>query len=57
MRLYLSDKEVRLVKLTLNYDRIMMNDKNQKIVDKILDRIELCEKLQNSERRAIDNDR
>ena len=57
MRLYLSDKEVRLVKLTLNYDRIMMNDKNQEIVDKILDRIELCEKLKNSERRAIDNDR
>lgn len=56
MRLYLNDKEARLIKLTLTYDRAMMDDKNQEIVDKVLERIDLCEQLQNNERRAKAND-
>lgn len=50
MRLYLNDKEARLIKLTLSYNRGKMVDEQQKVVDRILDRIDLCEKLQNNER-------
>lgn len=52
MRLYLNDKEARLIKLTLSYDRAMMDDKNQEIADKIIERIDLCEQLQKSENKS-----
>ncbi|MBP3683377.1 MAG: hypothetical protein J6J12_00230 [Oscillospiraceae bacterium] len=52
MRLFLNDKEARLIKLTLSYDRAMMDDKNQVMVDKIIERIELCEQLQSNERKS-----
>ena len=52
MRLYLNNKEAELIKLTLSYDRGMMDDKNQEIVDKIIERIDLCEQLQKSENKS-----
>ena len=55
MRLYLNDKEARLIKLTLSYDKAMMDDKNRDMVEKVIERIELCEQLQNNERRSKDN--
>ena len=52
MRLYLNEKEARLIKLTLCYDRARMDDKHQEMVDKIVERIELCEQLQKSENKS-----
>lgn len=52
MRLYLNDKEARLIRVSLLMERVNMTDNQQDMVDTILDRMDLCDKLQNNERKS-----
>lgn len=55
MRLYLSDKEARLIRATLQKSSKDMTPDQQMTAQIIVDRMDICDKLQNSERRAKDN--
>ena len=55
MRVYISEKEAQLIRLDLIMEKDYMTDSQQAIVRTILDRIDLCEQLQNNERRANEN--
>lgn len=50
MRLYLSNKEAHLVCVVLALSRANMTREQQVLTDKVLDRLELCFKLQASEK-------
>lgn len=52
MRLYLSPKEAQLVRASLLVSMATMNKGQQDIANRVLDRIDMCEKLQDSEWRA-----
>lgn len=57
MRLYLNDKEARLIRVCLSMERGCMTNDQQDTVDRIIDRMDLCDKLQNNERRSKEDDR
>lgn len=50
MRLYLNDKEARIIRTALVTCQVQMVPEFKKITDVILDRLELCIKLQHNER-------
>lgn len=52
MRLFLSDIEARLIRAALIANMVYLNEDHQDTAQKIIDRMDLCEKLQNSERKA-----
>ena len=54
MRLYLNNKEAQLIRVTLLLSVKDMTQNQQEMVHTIVDRMDLCDKLQNSERRAKD---
>lgn len=49
MRLYLNDKEAKLIRVCLNVD---MPQELATVAHKIMDRMDLCDQLQNSENRS-----
>ena len=56
MRLYLSEKETRLLRAAIMVSSAGMTKEQQDMAHTIIDRIDLCDKLQNNERRAKEND-
>lgn len=52
MRLFLSDHVAQLIRVSLNVNMACMTEDQKDTAQKIIDRMELCEKLQNSERKA-----
>lgn len=52
MRLFLNDKEARLIRLCLSMERGCMTDDQQATVDRIIFRMDLCDQLKNNERRS-----
>lgn len=52
MRVYMNEREARLVKACLLNEMVMLNDGLKRMAQKLLDRIELCEKLQQSENKS-----
>lgn len=55
MRLFLSDKEARLLRATILLQVVCMNKEQQNMAHTIIDRMDLCDKLQNNERRSKEN--
>lgn len=55
MRIYLSKKEADLIRRNVAVTYAMMTPNQQDMVERIIDRIDLCEKLQQSERKAKDD--
>lgn len=55
MRLYLNKKEASMVRTALVLCMAQMNEAQRNTAERILDRIDLCEKLQNNERRSMEN--
>lgn len=49
MRLYLNEKEARLIKTCLLNEMAMLNTENKKLANRVCDRIDLCNKLQSNE--------
>lgn len=52
MRLYLSDKEAILVRVALITSTISMTPNQVDTAQRIVDRMDLCDKLQNSEHKS-----
>ena len=52
MRLYLSKKEAIVVKSALRTARLYSDDEIDEILQTVLERMELCEQLQNNERKG-----
>lgn len=55
MRLYLNDKEARLIRATILVSVASMTKEQQDMAHTIIDRMDLCDKLQNNERRSKDD--
>lgn len=49
MRLYLNKKEAELIRVMLASSRTVCTKDKQEILDNVIDRIDLCSKLQGSE--------
>lgn len=56
MRLYLSKKEARLVRATLLLASAASTKEQRETIEKVIDRIDLCERLQDSERQSKKGD-
>lgn len=56
MRLYLNTKEARLIRATILVSIASMTKEQQETAHKVIDRLDLCEKVQKSEREAKNND-
>ncbi len=52
MRLFLNDKEARLIRATILVTVANMTKEQQEQAHRIIDRMDLCEKLQNNERKS-----
>lgn len=52
MKLYLSDKEARLIRATIMVSVASMTKEQQNMAHTIIDRMDLCDKLRNNERRS-----
>lgn len=57
MRLFLSDKEARLIRTTILVSVASMTKEQQATAHQIIDRMDLCDKLQNNERRSKEDAR
>lgn len=56
MRLYLNAKEARLIRATILVSMATMSQEQAVMAMKIIDRMDICEKLQKSESEAKHND-
>lgn len=52
MRLYLNSREASLIKVCLNMQYPYMTDDQKEQVERITDRIDLCNKLQDNEHKS-----